>query len=96
VRASLDEAVLPPVEGWSLLLTASLLRLNDPRRGAAYEQERDTGIEPWVEVATAEGSCLAVTGSGLADTLADGNWEAIEEAQRGECLVGGVVHVVQE
>jgi hypothetical protein len=27
------------VEGWSLLLTAGELRLNDPLRSAAYEQE---------------------------------------------------------
>jgi hypothetical protein len=65
-------------------------------RSLADEQELDAGMEPWVEVATAEGGCLAVTGSGLADTLAAGDWRAIEEAQREERLLGGVVLVVQE
>jgi hypothetical protein len=98
VRAGLDVVELPPVPGWSLVIGVDVLRLVDAAGDVAYEQERDPGLEPWVELAVAEGSCLAVTGSelGLADALADGNWTAIAEAERGERLVGGVVRVVVE
>jgi hypothetical protein len=93
LRAPLLEAELPALEGWSLLVTAGELRLNDPLRGVAYQQERDPELEPWVEVAIADGSCLALTGTGLAGVLERGELAALEEAGRGERLVGGVVRV---
>jgi hypothetical protein len=61
--AALEEAELPVVEGWSLTVTAGELRLNDPLRGAACEQERDRDMEPWVAAAMADGRCLVLTGS---------------------------------
>jgi hypothetical protein len=98
VRDPLEVAELPVVEGWSLVVGADFLRLADADGAAAYEQERDPGLAPWVEVAVADGACLAVTGSelGLADALARGEWEAIGRAAEGERLVAGVVRVVVE
>src|ERR1700686_1315099 len=89
---------LPPAPGWSLVIGADVLRLVDPAGDAAYEQERDPDLEPWIAVAVAEGSCLAMTGSelGLADALVEGNYAAIAAAVQGERLVGGVVRVVVE
>jgi hypothetical protein len=98
VRDPLEVAELPVVEGWSLVVGVDVLRLADADGAAAYEQERDPGLEPWIAVAVADGSCLAVTGSelGLADALIEGNFAAIAAAVQGESLVGGVVRVVVE
>jgi hypothetical protein len=94
LRASLLEAELPALEGWSLVVTAGELRLNDPLRGVAYQQERDPELEPWVEAAVTDRSCLTLTGSWLAGVLERGELAAVEEAGRGERLVGAVVRVL--
>lgn len=98
VRADLEVAELPAIEGWTLMVGADVLRLADASGDAAYEQARDPGLEWWVEQAIADGACLAVTGSelGLADALARGDWAAIERAAEDERLVGGVIRVQQE
>jgi hypothetical protein len=95
LRDPLEVAELPVVEGWSLVVGADFLRLADADGAAAYEQDRDRGLAPWVEVAVADGACLAVTGSelGLADALARGEWAAIVRAAEAERLVAGVVRV---
>jgi hypothetical protein len=96
LRSSIEEAEPAAIPGWTLRITASGLWLATAQGASAYEQDYDPGLEPWATAATVDEACLALTGTGLADTLARADWSGIEQALSEEQLIGAVVHVERD